>query len=1184
MKGVTVKKRILSIILTATLLVVSLSFLPAAAEEKSITATENWGADTNGDGTPDSNYVEADGDTAAYYTIGSASDLIAFMGTVNAGTDYTGKTVKLTADIVINEGTASADGFTTSGGDEGKTPYNWTACMNTANYFKGTFDGAGFSVSGLYCSDTSTSVGHGLFGKVAGATIKDLILRNSYIKGGRFVSGIAGIVQSGLTSISGCTLDGVYLECSGANANSGGIIGVCNINGGFEISGCTVRNSQMLNNRYWGVIVGQAGSISGTEANKISDCTVDCTVVASGTQDIGGLIGTNQAALKLNGNTVRASLKGSNNVGGLIGSSSGVLISESDTVFANIEATGIQVGAIVGFSNAAITLNNCTAEAGSTVYSSGNTVGGLFGKIADLTVNGLTAVDLTVASGSSSAVIGGIVSQATGNVTINNTFINETVDSKGTAGGLVGNIGTGKNLTVSDTAILGSLNGETLAGGIIGNAGSGSAHTVSLTDVAINAVLTGNVAAGISANQYEGNSVKLTNVVVGGNIMGKSVSVALIAHSTTAVKNIEDTYSNVYKVNKDISDNISNVLNANGGTSSVIGTDTWKTFDFAGWNRMTDDSLPLPATASALAGYKQWITEKCDARSAVETVADVTLRLDASDYKYSGIRFGTLINKDYYDALTASGKSITVGTLIIPTDLLTGELKLTNTADRITNIVNDGWYNDCAGNYVATLDYEYYGLIINLKAANYNREFSAVGYMTVGEDTYYGTVIKGNAEKLAEEYLFCQELYSNTQINTLLKYGNGNYGLASLGEASASYAYGNGARMVSYTGKTEADFESYCAGLVTLGYTLYDSATIDNLRSATYSNGKAMIHVTFSGSTMNVVFSNTGAAALPTEFADATGDYEISVTQLQESDHDNGMGYLIQLSDGSFIIYDGGYADTEGAELSNGKICAENQAKQLYALMSGMVNEGTPIVIRAWVLTHAHPDHTSAFADFAANYASDVTLHQVIISPVNECEAGLSNYLIKGVISDTAKFADAKIAYVYTGMSLTFGGLTMDILLTGGDIYITREVDAIANGNNSSVVSRLYNADNSMLFLADIGSQGAAKLSEYYTNALRCNMIQVSHHGGADVYIGFYTTYCDYTNADILWYDCSEVYFKGGNSDNLGINGGGEYDTRKAMTDGRTEGTGYLLHEKQYTVLWNSGAVSASVYTPASEA
>ena len=99
----------------------------------------------------------------------------------------------------------------------------------------------------------------------------------------------------------------------------------------------------------------------------------------------------------------------------------------------------------------------------------------------------------------------------------------------------------------------------------------------------------------------------------------------------------------------------------------------------------------------------------------------------------TGLRFLSQVKKADYDALGAAATA--TGTLILPTDLLgTGELTLEALKDKTEgkdylNVTNDGWLN--AGTAEADGAYTFSGAIVGIKKGNYNRNFSAVGYLTV---------------------------------------------------------------------------------------------------------------------------------------------------------------------------------------------------------------------------------------------------------------------------------------------------------------------------------------------------------------------------------------------------------------------------------------------------------------------
>ena len=101
------------------------------------------------------------------FEIGTVAEFIAFRDNVNAGKSYSGKTVKLTADIDLN-----VDGL------NGEN--DWVEIGRGADHaFKGTFDGQGHTIN--LVSDQKWTAGYidtqgGLFGHLNGATVKNLVL------------------------------------------------------------------------------------------------------------------------------------------------------------------------------------------------------------------------------------------------------------------------------------------------------------------------------------------------------------------------------------------------------------------------------------------------------------------------------------------------------------------------------------------------------------------------------------------------------------------------------------------------------------------------------------------------------------------------------------------------------------------------------------------------------------------------------------------------------------------------------------------------------------------------------------------------------------------------------------------------------------------------------------------------
>ena len=141
------------------------------------------------------------------YIISTAGQLDLLSERVNAGNKYEGKYFMLDADITYDKTKAN----------------NFTPIGTQSHYFGGTFDGNGKTISGLNINLSSTDK-VGLFGNVsATATIKDVKLHDSTIRGKQYVGGILGGGSNSSTTVENCAVTST-VTVSGTS-NVGGIVG-----------------------------------------------------------------------------------------------------------------------------------------------------------------------------------------------------------------------------------------------------------------------------------------------------------------------------------------------------------------------------------------------------------------------------------------------------------------------------------------------------------------------------------------------------------------------------------------------------------------------------------------------------------------------------------------------------------------------------------------------------------------------------------------------------------------------------------------------------------------------------------------------------------------------------------------------------------------------------------------------
>lgn len=170
------------------------------------------------DGTDDTSWYENNKD-ATEFSIGTAAELAGLAALVNgtakdadnnpiAAVNFSGKTIKLTADIDLGN-------------------KEWTPIGNGDNSFafSGTFDGDGYTISGLNVPDTNAP---GLFGYIFG-TVQNLIVKGSVTVGENADDGCGeggGVVCDNNGTVQNCGFYGSVNDKTGYLAEDGAVGGV----------------------------------------------------------------------------------------------------------------------------------------------------------------------------------------------------------------------------------------------------------------------------------------------------------------------------------------------------------------------------------------------------------------------------------------------------------------------------------------------------------------------------------------------------------------------------------------------------------------------------------------------------------------------------------------------------------------------------------------------------------------------------------------------------------------------------------------------------------------------------------------------------------------------------------------------------------------------------------------------
>ena len=249
------------------------------------------------DGTIGTSFAGGTGTADDPYLVSNGKQLAYLAKSVNNGTSYNGKYIKMTQDIWLN----NTDGWTDW--DYFNPPANeWTPIGAYESYtsyhaFRGSFDGGGHTVYGVFFSHNRKGV-FGLFGVVGpntGGSIKNLTIARSYMEAvdnvgavagymtdygsvlnchnlgkvrcDHWAGGIVGFISStaGTTSVKYCS-NQYYVK--GAT-DAGGIVGRAHEN--CLISQCVNTGNYVRSYERTGGIVGQATSSTIEKCGSSSD-------------------------------------------------------------------------------------------------------------------------------------------------------------------------------------------------------------------------------------------------------------------------------------------------------------------------------------------------------------------------------------------------------------------------------------------------------------------------------------------------------------------------------------------------------------------------------------------------------------------------------------------------------------------------------------------------------------------------------------------------------------------------------------------------------------------------------------------------------------------------------------------------------------------------------------------------
>jgi Predicted hydrolase (metallo-beta-lactamase superfamily) len=313
------------------------------------------------------------------------------------------------------------------------------------------------------------------------------------------------------------------------------------------------------------------------------------------------------------------------------------------------------------------------------------------------------------------------------------------------------------------------------------------------------------------------------------------------------------------------------------------------------------------------------------------------------------------------------------------------------------------------------------------------------------------------------------------------------------------------------------DYDRYLQKIESLGFTKAYSNDITENSFATFYNDKYTLNVGFYKYNLQTriileKYSEPVLKLLTDENkTNVVTTSQISMLGLEYKKSDgtyagNGLSILIRLTDGRFIVVDGGFNRAAQANLLVDTM--KDQSKDYLASTGGRMR------IAAWIITHAHGDHDGMIVkqysviknagiiveNFLCNFMSDTERNLAINSYL---KAGKGNWS-EGEggnwtqVYDAASALGANMIITHVGHEYNFADAKLEVLYT-----IESFGPALCNAlNTTSLIIKMTFKDpvtgkeTVYMSTGDATGNGFEISKKMYGSYLKSDLLQVAHHGG----------------------------------------------------------------------------------------
>lgn len=327
------------------------------------------------------------------------------------------------------------------------------------------------------------------------------------------------------------------------------------------------------------------------------------------------------------------------------------------------------------------------------------------------------------------------------------------------------------------------------------------------------------------------------------------------------------------------------------------------------------------------------------------------------------------------------------------------------------------------------------------------------------------------------------------------------------------YDCGDGVFMQIFDGADEEYFFEYKKQLESSGFVVTQRHNIAGNIHFTLSDGNITVQYYYnpcSGNVRLVADDYTSHAVTVPENFEKVCNTELFQFETDHSLIDCGMCYIIRCADNSFFVIDSAH------------FYSIHDNDRIHDFLRSMTPADEKIRISGWFISHGHEDHICKCKDYLLYNMADTVIDRIYFNFISDMHRDNANWDDSGKgfrrsFYRVVEESGIPVVKLHSGQHFYVKNLEFEVLCTHEDVYPA----SCADYNNSSTVLMMTAENTRVLFPGDASNESSKVLEERYGEYLKCDIVQLSHHGHNGTSAKFY----EYAAAPVVLCPNTEIKF-----------------------------------------------------------